>query len=229
MKTIGLIGGMSWESSAIYYRIINKTVQKKLGGTHSAKSIMISVDFEDIEKMQENDEWNHMRGLMKDIAVTLEMAGADVIVICTNTMHKVADGIESAVNIPLLHIADPTAEAIKSMGMTKIGLLGTKYTMEHDFYKGRLEEKYGLEVIIPEEKERDEIHDIIFQELVLGHIKSSSRERFKTIIDILTLQGAEGVILGCTEIGLLISEDDVDVPVFDTTLLHALAAVDFVL
>ena len=229
MKTIGLIGGMSWESSAIYYRIINKTVSKRLGGTHSAKSIMISVDFEEVEKMQINDEWSHLRGLMKDIAVTLEMAGADVIVICTNTMHKVADGIENAVNIPLLHIADPTAESIKSMGLKKVGLLGTKYTMEHDFYKGRLEEKHGLEVLIPEEADRDIVHNIIFQELVQGHIKPSSREKFQRIINLLELQGAEGIILGCTEIGLLIGEEHTDIPVFDTTLLHALAAVEFVL
>ncbi|MCE7733505.1 MAG: aspartate/glutamate racemase family protein [Candidatus Heimdallarchaeota archaeon] len=229
MKIIGLIGGMSWESSAIYYRVINQTVKRKLGGTHSAKSIMISVDFDEIEKMQANDEWVPLRKLMKDIAVTLEMAGADVIVICTNTMHKVADGIDQVVNIPLLHIADPTAESVKSAGITKIGLLGTKFTMEEDFYKGRLASKHGLDVIIPDEDERDVVHNIIYQELVLGHIKSSSREKLITIINNLIQKGAEGVILGCTEIGLLIGEADVIIPVFDTTLLHALAAVEFVL
>lgn len=229
MKIIGLIGGMSWESSAIYYRIINQTVKRKLGPTHSAKSIMISVDFDEIEKMQANDEWLPLRRLMVDISTTLERAGADVIVICTNTMHRMAEDIEKAVNIPLLHIADPTAESVKSMGIKKIGLLGTKYTMEQDFYKGRLSGQHGLEVIIPDEEERDLVHDIIYQELVLGHIKSSSREKLVAIIDNLIQKGAEGVILGCTEIGLLIGESDAIIPIFDTTLLHAIAAVEFVL
>ncbi|OLS20092.1 MAG: putative amino-acid racemase [Candidatus Heimdallarchaeota archaeon LC_2] len=229
MKTIGLIGGMSWESSLEYYRIINEVVKHRLGGTHSARSIMYSVNFEEIEKLQNSGDWDRLTTIMTDAALSLEKAGADIIVICTNTMHKAADKIQEKVSIPMLHIVDPTAKRIKSVGISKIGLLGTKFTMEQDFFKGRLIEKHGLEIILPDENERKVIHDIIYSELVLGEIKEESREKFKLIISNLKRKGAEGVILGCTEIGLLIKKEDVEIPIFDTTELHAIAAVDFAL
>lgn len=229
MKTIGLVGGMSWESSLEYYRIINEVVKHRLGGTHSARSIMYSVNFEEIEKLQEKGDWDKLATIMTDAALSLEKAGADVIIICTNTMHKTSDQVQEKVSIPLLHIADPTAKRIKSVGIKKIGLLGTKYTMEQEFYKGRLVSRHGLDVIIPNKKERQIIHDIIYKELVLGEIKEESREKYKEIIINLKKKGAEGVILGCTEIGLLVKKDDVDIPLFDTTELHAIAAVDFAL
>ena len=229
MKTIGLIGGMSWESSLEYYRIINEVVKHRLGGTHSARSIMYSVNFDEIEKLQNSGEWDKLTTIMSDAALNLEKAGADFIVICTNTMHKTADQIQEKVKIPLLHIADPTAKRIKSVGINKIGLLGTKFTMEEKFYKDRLIQKHGLEVILPNENERQIIHDIIYKELVLGEIKEESRVKYKAIISNLKENGAEGVILGCTEIGLLIKKEDVKIPIFDTTELHAIAAVDFAL
>jgi len=226
MKTIGLIGGMSWESSAEYYRIINETVKEKLGGLHSAKCIMYSVDFEEVEKLQHEGKWKEATELMIDAAKRIERAGADFVLICTNTMHKMADDVQSSINIPLLHIVDATAEKIISKGLKKVGLLGTKFTMEEDFYKERLR-KFGLEIIIPEEEEREIIHTIIFKELCLGEIKESSRKKFKDIIENLISKGAEGIILGCTEIPLLIREKDCSVPVFDTTRIHAQAAVEF--
>jgi len=228
MKTIGLIGGMSWESSQEYYRIINETVKEKLGGLHSAKIIMYSVDFEEIEKLQHQGKWKELTELMIDAAQRVEKAGADFVVLCTNTMHKMADEVHKNIKIPLLHIADATAEKIKEKGLGKIGLLGTKFTMEEDFYKSRLKEKYGLDVIIPNEEGRQIIHDVIYKELCLGEIKQSSKEQFKKIIQNLVSNGAEGIILGCTEIPLLIKQEDVEVPLFDTTMIHAKSAVEYV-
>lgn len=227
MRTIGLIGGMSWESSQEYYRIINEAVKERLGGLHSAKIIMYSVDFEEIEKLQHQGKWKELTELMIDAAQRVEKAGADFVVLCTNTMHKMADEVQKNIKIPLLHIADATAEKIKEKGLGKIGLLGTKFTMEENFYKGRLKEKHGLDVIIPSEEERQIVHDVIYKELCIGEIKQSSKEQFKKIIQNLVSNGAEGIILGCTEIPLLIKQEDVEVPLFDTTMLHAKAAVEF--
>jgi len=227
MRTIGLIGGMSWESSQEYYRIINETVKEILGGLHSAKIIMYSVDFEEIEKLQHQGKWKELTELMIDAAQRVEKGGADFVVICTNTMHKMADEVQKNIKIPLLHIADATAEKIQEKGLGKIGLLGTKFTMEEDFYKGRLKEKYGLDVIIPNEEERQIVHDVIYKELCIGEIKQSSKEQFKKIIQNLVSNGAEGIILGCTEIPLLIKQEDVEVPLFDTTMIHAKAAVEY--
>jgi len=226
MKTIGLIGGMSWESSLEYYRIINETVKEKLGGLHSAKSIMYSVDFEAIEKLQHQGKWDDATKLMIDAAQRVEKAGADFVIICTNTMHKMADEIQKSIKIPLLHIADATAQRIAEQGLKKIGLLGTKFTMEEDFYKGRLISKFGFEVIIPNEGERQIVHDVIYNELCVGQIKQSSKYRFRQIIENLIADGAEGIILGCTEVPLLVEQDDSDVPLFDTTNIHAQAAVE---
>jgi len=228
MKTIGLVGGMSWESTLEYYRIINETVKEKLNKLHSAKIIMYSVDFEEIELLQHKGKWDELTSLMIEIAQRLEKAGADFIVICTNTMHKVAEDMEKSVEIPLLHIVDVTAEKIKAKGINKVGLLGTRFTMEDNFYRDRLR-KHGIKAIIPSEKEREMIHSIIYNELCLGVIKESSREKFKKIIKNLAKRGAEGVILGCTEIPLLIKQEDVDLPLFDTTEIHAKASVDFAL
>ena len=227
MKKIGLIGGMSWESSLEYYRIINETVKQKLGGLHSAECIMYSVDFDEIEKLQHQGKWQDLTKIMIDCAQRLEKAGANLIIICTNTMHKMAKEVESSINIPLLHIADATAEKIKGKGFKKVGLLGTKFTMEEDFYKGRLIDKHAIEVIIPNSEEMQIIHDIIFNELCLGEIKETSKEQYKKIIINLAGKGAEGVILGCTEIPLLIKQEDVEVPLFDTTRIHAEFAVDY--
>ncbi|MHA2030498.1 MAG: aspartate/glutamate racemase family protein [Candidatus Kariarchaeaceae archaeon] len=229
MKTIGLIGGMSWESSSEYYRIINEEVKQRLGGTHSAQSIMFSVNFEEIEKLQEEGEWDNLSVIMADVAKVLEKAGADVIILCTNTMHKTAYHVQENISVPFIHIADPTADKIKSEGMQKIGLLGTKYTMEYEFYKDRLIETHGLDVMIPDDDDRQVVHDIIFKELVLGEIKDESKKQYKQIINKLKEKGAEGIILGCTEISLLIKPKDVTIPLFDTTELHAIAAVDFAL
>jgi len=228
MKTIGLVGGMSWESTLEYYRIINETVKEKLNKLHSAKIIMYSVDFEEIELLQHKGKWDELTSLMIEIAQRLEKAGADFIVICTNTMHKVAEDVEKSVEIPLLHIVDVTAEKIKAKGINKVGLLGTRFTMEDNFYRDRLR-KHGIEAIIPSEKEREIVHSVIYNELCLGVIKESSREKFKEIIKNLAKRGAEGVILGCTEIPLLVKQGDVDLPLFDTTEIHAKASVDFAL
>ena len=227
MKTIGLIGGMSWESSIEYYRIINETAKEKLGGLHSAKSLMVSVDFAEIEKLQHEDRWDEAAQILVKCAQDLERGGADFIVLCTNTMHKVADQIIASITIPFLHIADATAEKIIATGIKKIGLLGTRFTMEHDFYKGRLIEKYELDVLIPTEADRAIIHRVIYEELVQGKVVDSSREEYKRIMETLIAQGAEGIILGCTEIELLIQEEDGNVPLFPTTSIHAIAAVKY--
>jgi len=229
MKTIGLIGGMSWESSSEYYRIINETVRERLGGLHSAECIMYSADFEEIENLQHQGKWEELTKLMLNFAQKLEGAGADFIVICTNTMHKMAEEVENNTNIPLLHIADATAEKIIEKGLGKLGLLGTNFTMEEDFFKKRLEEKYNIEVIIPSQNDRRIIDSVIYNELCLGIIKQSSKEKYKEVINRLISDGADGVILGCTEIPLLVSQGDVEMPVFDTTTIHAKSAVEFAL
>jgi aspartate racemase len=227
--TIGLIGGMSWESSAEYYRIINREMNRRLGGVHSAQCLMYSLDFEEIKRLQHEGDWDRLATEMKAATVRLERGGADFIVLCTNTMHRVADAIAASVSIPTLHIADPTAEKIKAAGFQRIGLLGTAFTMEQDFYKGRLEQRHGLEVIVPDENDRRIVHEIIYKELVLGQIRPESRQAYRAIIARLIERGAQAVILGCTEIMLLVSDEDSAVPLFDTTTIHALAAVDWAL
>jgi len=226
---MGMIGGMSWESSLEYYRIVNEAIKKKLGGFHSAKCILYSVDFEEVEKLQHQGDWDELTRLMMDAAQRLERAGADFVIICTNTMHKMAEEVQGAIRIPLLHIVDITAEAIIGNGQTRVGLLGTKFTMEQDFYKDRLRDKHGLDVLIPSADERQAVHDILYSELCLGEIKELSKEKFKNVIQNLVDRGAQGVILGCTEIPLIVSQDDYEIPVYDTTALHAQAAVDFAL
>jgi aspartate racemase len=229
VKTIGLIGGMSWESSAEYYRIINEEVRRRLGGTHSARSLMWSVDFAEIERLQHAGDWPALTGLMVEAARNLERGGADFLVICTNTMHRMADDIAAAVSIPLLHIADPTAERVKASGARRVGLLGTAFTMEQDFYKGRLAARHGLDVVVPEADDRRTVHEIIYKELVAGVIREPSRDAYRAVIGRLVERGAEAIILGCTEIMLLVRPEDSPVPVFDTTELHALASVDLAL
>lgn len=223
MKTIGLIGGMSWESSAEYYRLINENVKQQLGGLHSAKCILYSVDFQEIEHYQAAGEWEQAGQVLGEAAQSLERAGADFIVICTNTMHKVINVIEANITIPILHIADATAAQIQQAGLQKIALLGTKYTMEQDFYKARVE-GFGIEVVIPNELERNSVNRIIYEELCLGKIDCVSKSYYLQVIEKLIEEGAQGIILGCTEIGLLIKQEDVAVPVFDTTVIHAHAA-----
>ena len=225
-SVIGLIGGMSWESSAEYYRIINQAVRERLGGVHSARSLMWSVDFGEIEALQHHGDWDRLTEVMIDAARRLERGGADFLVICTNTMHRMADAVAGAVAIPLLHIADPTAEQIKAAGFTKVGLLGTAFTMEQDFYKGRLQAMHGLEVLTPPAEDRAAVHRIIYGELVAGVVREDSRAVYREVIARLIERGAQAVILGCTEIMLLVSDEDSEVPLFDTTTLHALAAVD---
>ena len=227
MKTIGLIGGMSWESSLEYYRIINEQVKEKLGGLHSAKSLMYSLNFAEIEKLQHQGKWDKLTSVMIKAAQNLEKGGADFVLICTNTMHKMADDVQDNINIPLLHLVDTTADKIKQNRLRKVGLLGTNFTMEEDFYKGRLMNKYGLDVIIPNENDRHIIHQVIYQELCLGNIKKSSKDQYIEIINKLIESGAEAVILGCTEIPLLIQQEDVKVPLYDTTTIHAEAAVEY--
>lgn len=229
MKTIGLIGGMSWESSLEYYRIINECVRDQLGGLHSAKILMVSFNFAEIAALQEEGNWNDATQLMIGAARTLERAGADVLVICSNTMHKVADAVQKNVTIPLLHIADATAEEIITKQFRRVGLLGTKFTMEQDFYKERLTNKYGLEVIVPADDERDVINRVIYDELCSGQVKPSSKETCCRIMQNLVANAAEGMILGCTEIGLLVNQQDIHVPLFDTTKIHAKAAARFAL
>ncbi|MFT4269992.1 MAG: aspartate/glutamate racemase family protein [Pantoea sp.] len=225
MKLIGLIGGMSWESTALYYRIINEQVKQQLGGLHSARSLMYSVDFHEIEQLQVAGEWQKAGEILAAAAVSLERGGADFIVLCTNTMHKVAGQITAAVNIPLLHIADATAERIRQSGVKRVGLLATAFTMEQAFYKGRLQQEYGIEVRVPAAAQRKVVHDIIYQELCLGIIRDESRARYREIIAQLVADGAEAIILGCTEITLLVKPEDASVPLFDTTLIHAQDAV----
>ena len=229
MKTIGLIGGMSWESSLEYYRIVNETVKEKLGGLHSCKCLMYSVDFGVIEALQHQNKWDELTKLMIEAAQNLKHGGADFIVICTNTMHKMAPEIETATGLNVLHIADVTGAAISKDQIQKVGLLGTRFTMEGDFYKKRLKDNYDIEVIIPEDTDRQIIHDIIYNELCLGIIKDDSRQKYIDIINKLCANGAEGIILGCTEIPLLIKQSDVLIPVYDTTKIHAESAVDFAL
>ena len=229
MKTIGLIGGLSWESSVEYYRLINQEAQRRLGGLHSAQCLMYSFDFGEIEALQAVGNWNAASKRMVDAAMRLEGAGAECIVICSNTMHRMADDIEAALTIPLLHIADATAMPIVAAGIERVGLLGTRYTMEQDFYRGRMVERFGLDVRIPNEAGRDIVHRVIYEELVRGLIKLESRRQYQAVIADLKAGGAEAIILGCTEIGLLISPEDSALPSFDTTRLHALAAVDWAL
>lgn len=229
MKTIGMIGGMSWESTVPYYRIVNEAVKERLGGLHSAKLVLISVDFQEIEHLQQTGAWDEAGRILAEAAKSLRAAGADFVVLCTNTMHKVADAIERAVDIPLLHIVDPTAEAIKRAGMKKVGLLGTQFTMEQDFYRGRLSRRHHLEVVVPNETERATIHAVIYDELCLGQVRAGSRAQYQKIIRNLVEEGAEAIILGCTEIALLIGPSDSPVPVFDTTRLHARKAVEWAL
>jgi aspartate racemase len=229
MKTIGLIGGMSWESSAVYYKIVNQEIKKRLGGVHSCQCLMYSVDFGEIAALQHSEEWDELAEIMVDAAQRLERGGADFIVLCTNTMHKLALQIENSVQIPLIHIADVVAEAIKEKHLQKVGLLGTKFTMEQEFMKDRLIEKHGIDTIIPDEEQRNFIHQTIYGELVKGIFKEESREAFLQIINDLISRGAEGIILGCTEIGLLISKGNTNHILFDTTGIHALKAVELAL
>ncbi|KAA3648046.1 MAG: aspartate/glutamate racemase family protein [Chloroflexi bacterium] len=229
MKTIGLLGGMSWESTELYYRWINEEVKKRLGGLHSAKIIMVSVDFQEIEELQHNNEWQKAGQVLAKASQQIEVAGADFLLICTNTMHKVAPQVEEAISIPLLHLADATAARIKQAGMHKVGLLGTNFTMEGNFYKGRLEELHGLEVIVPAAEDRQLVHQVIYDELCLGQVVDSSRNEYLRIIDEMHVQGAEGVIEGCTEIVMLVKQEHTSVPLFDTTIIHAQEAVNLAL
>jgi len=229
MKTIGLIGGMSWESSKVYYELINKKVKQELGGFHSCKCIMYSVDFAEIEHLQHHNKWIELNQIMVNAALRLEKAGADIIVLCTNTMHVSSESIETSISIPFLHIAEATGNRISELKIKKVGLLGTKFTMEMDFYKSILNDTFGIEVIIPDQKSRQLVHNIIYEELVHGKIKDTSRKAFKSIIDTLEKNGAQGVILGCTEIPMLISDSDVNVPTFDTTEIHCEHAVKWAL
>ena len=224
MKTLGLIGGMSWESTVPYYQQINQTVKAHLGGLHSARLILYSVDFAQMEHLQATGQWAAAGELLADVAKKLEGAGADALVLCTNTMHKVADAITAAVNIPLLHIADPTALAIQHAGFNRVGLLGTRFTMEQDFYRIRLEQQHGLSVLTPPQVDRDLVHQIIYEELCLGEVRDTSRQAYLRVITELQAQGAQAIVLGCTEISLLVQPQDCDLPLFDTTALHARSA-----
>jgi aspartate racemase len=229
MKTIGMIGGMSWESSIEYYRIINQTVRARLGGLHSAKSIMVSVEFAEIEALQHQDRWDELATIMIDAARSLERGGADFVIICTNTMHKLYDKVQNSIDIPMLNIADATAAKINADGIDRVALLGTRFTMEEDFYKGRLTERFGLDVIIPEQNEMDIVHRVIYDELCAGIIKPDSKQKYAAIIRRLISTGARGIILGCTEIGLLVKPEDSSVALFDTTEIHAQEAVRYAL
>lgn len=229
MKTIGLIGGMSWESTLSYYRLINEGVKARLGGLHSAKILLHSVDFHEIEACQSSGEWDKAGGMLADAALGLQKAGAEGIVLCTNTMHKVANHIESRCDLPFLHIADATGRAIAAQGADRVALLGTRYTMEQDFYRGRLSAEFGIESLIPNEPQRLRINQIIFAELCLGKITAEARRYYQQVIDELQQQGAQGVIFGCTEIGLLLQQQDCPLPIFDTAAIHATDAVNFML
>jgi aspartate racemase len=229
MKTIGLIGGMSWESSVEYYRVINEAVRDRLGGYHSAKSVMVSVDFAEIEILQERGDWETAARALIEAARNVEKGGADFLLLCTNTMHRVAEEIQGGISIPLLHIADATAARVKAHGLSRIGLLGTRFTMEEAFYRGRLTEKHGLEVVVPDPAQRQIVHRVIFDELVLGTVNESSRAAYAEIMEDMVRGGAQGIILGCTEIGLLVRDGCEGVPLFDTAVIHALAAVEFAL
>ena len=226
MKTIGLIGGMSWESTLTYYRLINEGIKSRRGGLHSARLVLYSVNFHDIERHQQSGNWEAAGQMLADAGCALEAAGARFLVLCTNTMHKVSTAIEEATTIPLLHIADATAKAIHAAGISRVGLLGTRFTMEQPFYRNRLSFPHAAEVIVPNEADRDSVHRIIYEELCLGRILDSSRNEMRRIIADVVDQGAEGVVLGCTEISLLVGADDASVPLFDTTAIHAHAAVE---
>lgn len=229
MRVIGLIGGMSWESSAEYYRIINEAARKRLGGLASARILMWSFDFAEIEALQHRGDWAAAAALMIDAARRLELGGAELVLICTNTMHRMADAVQAAIGIPLLHIADPTARQIAAAGLSRVGLLGTAFTMEQDFYKGRLRDRYGFDVLVPETEDRATVHRVIYEELVQGRVVESSRAAYRAIIARLVDRGAQAVILGCTEIMLLVTETDSAVPLFDTTRIHAEAALEMAL
>lgn len=229
MQTIGLIGGMSWESTATYYQLLNEGVKARLGGLHSARILLASLDFAEIAALQAAGEWETAGEVMADTALRLEAAGADLLLICTNTMHLVADTVTAAVNIPLLHIADPTGAAIRAAGLTRIGLLGTAFTMEQAFYKERLAERHGLDVLVPDAADRQLVHRVIFEELCQGEIRAESRQAYQEVMARLVARGAQGIILGCTEIGLLVGAADAAVPLFDTTALHVQAAAEIAL
>lgn len=229
MKTIGLLGGMSWESTASYYQALNQGIKAELGGLHSAKICLYSVDFAEIEQLQHQGQWQQTAEILTEAAQKVEAGGADFLLICTNTMHKVADEIQSGISIPILHIADATAEALLADGCTKVGLLGTGFTMQEAFYKQRLQDKYGIEVLVPEESEQEQVHHIIYQELCKGEIKEASRQIYLQVIDLLAEKGAQAVILGCTEIALLVQQNHTQVPLYDTTALHAAKAVELAL
>ena len=229
MKVLGLLGGMSWESTIPYYRMINEQVKQRFGGLHSAKIVLYSVDFHEVERLQHQGDWEGAGRLLAGAAASLRAAGAEAIVICTNTMHKVADAVEQASGLPLIHIADATALQVRQQNIRRIGLLGTRFTMEQDFYRGRLQDKFAIEVVTPDAADRDIVHRIIYEELCLGKIVDTSRDEYRRIIAKLEQQGAEGIIFGCTEIGLLVSAQDATVPVFDTTAIHAHAAAEYAL
>ena len=229
MKTIGLLGGMSWESSAQYYAIINREVMSRLGHPHSARVLILSVDFGEIERLQHKGEWNTLGAILAAEARRLEAGGADCVLLCTNTMHLRADDITAAVSIPLIHIADSTGRAIRRAGLKRVGLLGTAFTMEKPFYRERLRNEFGLDVLIPDDDERKMVHQVIYEELVGGEVREESRSSYLAVIERLRRRGAEGIILGCTEIMLLVDQDHVDLPLFDTTRIHAIEGVDFAL
>lgn len=229
MKTIGLIGGMSWESSAEYYRLINQDMKTRLGGHNNARSLMATVCFEEIKALQHAEQWDELGRLIQQAARQVEAGGADFVLLCTNTMHRVAPAIESVLNVPFIHIVDPTAHALRQAGIRRVGLLGTRFTMEQDFYRGRMRELHGIDVLVPEQADRERVHDVIYEELCHGIVRDESRAEYQRIVAALAAQGAEGVILGCTEITLLLRQDDVALPVFDTTALHAQAAVTLAL
>ncbi|MBD8452150.1 aspartate/glutamate racemase family protein [Serratia rubidaea] len=229
MKVLGLLGGMSWESTIPYYRMINEQVKMQLGGLHSAKIVLYSVDFHEIEQLQHRGDWEGAARVLAQAATSLRAAGAEAIAICTNTMHKVADAVEQASGLPLIHIADATAQQVLQQNIRRVGLLGTRFTMEQDFYRGRLQDKFDIEVVTPVAADRDSVHRIIYEELCLGHIHVASREEYRRIISDLEQQGAQGIIFGCTEIGLLVGPQDASVPVFDTTAIHARAAAEYML
>jgi aspartate racemase len=229
MKRIGLLGGMSWESSAEYYRLLNEATRDRLGGLHSADCVLRSVDFAEIEALQRAEDWIQAGERLAAEARVLEAAGSELVVLCTNTMHKVADVITAAIGVPLVHIADATADAVRAAGLSRVGLLATAYTMEQDFYVGRLRDMHGLSVLVPDRDERRLVHEVIYDELCVGVINDASREAYRTVIRNLVDRGAQGILLGCTEIGLLVGAGDADVPVFDTTVIHAQRAVEVAL
>lgn len=229
MKRIGLLGGMSWESSAEYYRLVNEEIRDRLGGLHSADCLLRSVDFTDVERLQRDGDWEQAGALLAKEACALEDAGAELLVLCTNTMHKVADAITDAIDIPFVHIADTTAEAVRAEGVGTVGLLATAYTMEQDFYVGRLRDAHGLEVLVPDERDRAIVHDVIYDELCKGVVRDASRQQYRRVMNELADRGAQGILLGCTEIDLLVGAEDAPVPVFDTTRLHARRAVGLAL